>query len=637
MSLHKTITDSRYISGVLKKTIFLGTEFFSKGGHCSFRIKQIDESSTRGLDSARRIRIVLSDPSFAGGKISGYGYCGDLRIEFCTIIDENQGVGSRAMEFPSEIRIIKARESARFSSNDFIGASYNVTFTSPNKVFVGVVKLQDHSPEGFGGVVEFNSHFDFSILIGSICSGKIRTSVGDVPLYGKIQWIKKNLDGKINFGASRPIYVSEKKNSRAERVHATLHVSCISPLNSRQTHYFVVENISHTGALLKPDHPSAIRWFIPELTFYLGSPKILAKVVGYYDGRIRVSFIGAEIKELIKLSKIVARLRFPSFQHYSPDGIDLVDLMTSSGAMSSSTATISAPVMERFLRDNRSLDQDTPWLFKWYDVDEMENLRGTSLICYYGDNSWYIGGIAGHIDSDLRMKESFIPAQMTHFREFVKEYCLDHVLLFNWTCEHPCWTDWDKRLDELKHVNLARRYLGWKIFFKPVDKLIVECITHGLTSSEFERIKNLKEWDSGIKDIFELAVKRAQGIASDPLWDNDSKQSSVRNILKCCDYDGGVVVISSTVYPDAVHGAGIVNFPLVFFIGDIPKPTDLGLNGIVCSFLNSESIQATGFYLFWYKGGYESFPIKIDGDYSSAEKVIWSAGSYHLLDLWVEK
>ena len=637
MSLQKTITDSRYISGVLKKTIFLGTEFFSMDGGCSFRIKQIDENSTRGVDSTRRIRIILSDPSFVGGKISGYGYCGDLRIEFCTIIEENHGVGSRVMEFPSEVRIIKARESARFSSNDFIGSSYNVTFTSQDKGFVGVVKLQDHSPEGFGGIVEFNSHFDFAILIGSFCSGKIRTVAGDVPLYGKIQWIKKSLDGKINFGASRPIYASEKKNTRAERVHATLQVSCISPLNSHQTHYFVVENISHTGALLKPDHPSAIRWFIPELTFYLGSPKILAKVVGYYDGRIRVNFVGAEIKELIKLSKIVARLRFPSFQHYSPDGIDLVDLMTASGSMSSSTASISAPLRERFIRDHRSLDQDTPWLFKWYDVDEMENLRGTSMICYYGDSSWYVGGIAGHIDSDISIKENFIPGQMAHFREFVKEYCINHILVFNWTCEHPSWREWDNRLDELKRDNLAARYLGWKLFFKPIDQLDIDRKTRELTNEELEKIKKLSGWDPGIRDFFERAVNRSRGNAIDPLWNSDSKQSSIRNILRCCDYNGGMVVISSTVYPDAVHASGAINFPLVFVIGNLPEPTDLDLNSLVCSFLNSESIQSTGFYLFWYMGGYEDFPIKMGGTYSSAEKIIWSAGSYHLLDIWVEK
>lgn len=385
-----------------------------------------------------------------------------------------QGV---TLRIPEEMLIIYKRKHYRFSAKNLQRNVTDVVIEIPNGTSkFGVLSIHDISSYGIGGELIVNG--SIKNIRGATIRGKFVQPEGAIPLIGTIIWAQEE-GGSSKHLTQFQVGISDKqvtiKNStpssdevdrrRYTRLTITFPIEVVSPLFPQTPCVLQLLDLSLLGMKGKLINNADRVVFRVGLEVSLCNPRLTMRVQAVLGNIVSFRILPSSLVEHIKLFNLKSSLGHQDLATGTPISSDLLQVYTSSGSVSSFLAK-SLSAFRSLLQQSASIYLTANWLLRWIQQTESGLIRAIVLTVPYGDHVWYNGGLASHLDPELRMSVDFLPRYYLALREFFSSLGSSEYLLFNWFTDNPRWPEWDKNLDMQKKNKLLLRFKGDIIYFE---------------------------------------------------------------------------------------------------------------------------------------------------------------------------
>lgn len=656
---HKILTEPRLIAGYLRDAVFQNRSFFLKSDYYAFNanLHAITESSARDKSSDRFLAFtIVSDIDSV--TLSQVGIGSDLYIAVALdrlMLKFNSKISSVlgktiTVTMPTEAKAIIARKNYRFQAHYLAPQSCAVIIKNlDNSKFFGKFAISDISSTGFGGtlILGQNQKVDRRACI----SGKLLQQAGSIIIDGRISWIKEvssELEQRFRIGIENLPQAKEhdsadsvERDRRSKpRLRAEFLIEVISPLFPKSPSSLQVEDISLQGLRARFINIADATLFRPGLEVLMTSPKLRLRVIQMSSFSVTFCVLRSALEEHIKLFNLHSFMSERDLALKTPVASDLSQVYTTSGSFSTELARVLSANSSHLLSANAAKSSDSLWYLRWLQQSDEGRIKAVILTSPYSDHVWYLGGLAGHLDEELKMDRDFVARYFKALHNFLDSLDSNEYLFFNWFKSNTHWDDWEAFLGKQQQRDDFFRFDGDIVYIRGQSQLNplsneqaewslipqgsiskVESILNNIERQDLRRLfiaLGLNPFTFGAPTVAELLVR--------------SGHYFFRKFYELQMGDCFIVAMISA-FPDYTFLNGIVNYPLVYASRQL---TIQELDYVANKLLEMCAMSGVEMPAFFLTSAGKS-QVQRQSTNLQIREIVWTFGTQEALSYWLNK
>lgn len=592
----KVLNNTRLIAGYLRDAALSNNPFILtvKNQEILANLIHIEENSARGKDEKRRIHLQVvgvknvkketyqnieaEEIFFNKSEVSCRIAWDRNLIKFNTTLiywEEDNIV----IESPNIAGIISSRKKYRFNVNGLTVRSSLVSILKNSNTFCfSYFRIEDISSDGVGGVLESDYELpDLPLYV----NGKLRQDVGEIQLSGqiiRIERLEKSYHSKFRYkvGIKNNTVLMKDNSSNekriAKRISVNIPIEVKSPVNDKINITLEVKDLSYSGISAQLFNNADVVMFKVGMRVLMLSPELQLKVVSVDENIIRFKVLPSYLSEHIQLFNLKSKIGERDLAIKTPIPEDILQVYSVSGSLSSGLIKNIRLYRENILNSLETNTHTKPWFLRWMQQSDNGRIKSIIMTVPYGENLWYCGGAAGHLDPSLKTSADFFSRYFNANIDFFKTLSSNEYIAFNWFLDNERWDDWESDLSEQKQDRGFFRFDGDIIYFKEstlssndID-LTRNVLVDEIKQGQFNKInnslacinhKNLKQFVGQL------------GLNTYSFGGNSVKdilQYSSKDFNRKCYYikieEAEIITVISN-YPSYCSPNGILNYPFV--------------------------------------------------------------------------
>lgn len=462
----KTLTDQRVIAGLFREALFQSRKIRVKTSSLDAEalITDLIEANTRDKEIERKVGITFRT-SQSMTEIPD----AELTVAFPKfLLKLKQSLtkwpdGQYGFSIPSEVGLENNRSETRNQQFSLRGDSSPAYIRSQGLHIEGRFEIEDYSSSGYGGILKLSPLFP--LQTGSTIKCEIHNKSGSLKVDGKIvRWEIVEEPESVNQDRSYRIGIESVKslssNSKSEptpeiperrrhkRLQTELTITLTSPINPSYPIDLKTENSSIVGFAGRIKDAS-LRTLLPAgISVQLFDKTLRAELVSTFDDLFRFEIIeGTNDDRLWWLKKLTLDTH-DSVSVGSTEGEEIMRLFCEAGAVATPYLQIQKRFADHYESDFTGSTLDEPWIHKWIERTPDGEIKGHISAVKFGDNSWFIGDIAGSTVTERKISSNFIPSFFSNFLDVTNQMSPSPRLMITWSENHPYWAEYQKNLLE---------------------------------------------------------------------------------------------------------------------------------------------------------------------------------------------
>lgn len=659
METNKLLTDQRQIAGYLRDALFHCSAFVIHIGDRTYgaTLVNITEQSARDKTCERSLlfdlapgNTFLADCSLSREHAEFSVALDRLLLSFkATIIDSTSG--TLTVSLPVEAKTVTSRKTHRFKSENLSPRICNIAVAAEDgQRLFGTFEILDVSSDGLGGVLTVSRA---TIPTGKLrISGKLLQENGAISIDGVISRssplssTSKGSRYKIGIKNSAttddaPEHPAQEKERRTRtRQRADFPIEVISPLFPKNSAVLQLEDISLAGLRARFLNLADSSLFRPGLEVTLVSPRLRLLVKTVTSKHATFEVLRSALDEHIKLFNQQSFLSHRDLASGTNISSDVAQVYTTSGSFSTSLARSLSANRDYIFQSVPHQSFQVQWFLRWLQQAQDGRIRAAFLSAPYSDHVWYVGGLAGHIDSELKMSADFVPRFFRGLDTFFESLGTQEYFFINWFKTNSWWSGWETWLATQSESIDSFRFSGDIAYLQNLSNITCE-------ESTSPRIKTLRQNDvAGIEEalasIASPSIRRLFGALG--LGAFGSRFAATSELLERAGHhfsrsfhsmslkNCSILIMLST-FPSNVFPNGILNYPFVYASRQLTEKELELLIYRLCDLSVQTGLECPAFFL------------TVDGAASalrdtpslSLKEVVWTFGSSRMLSYWKDK
>lgn len=465
------LENSKLIAGFFREALFFSRNIFieSTGYTGEARIVEIVEPSARTKSDERYLMakpVFNTQRNHFGAPFEAKFKC--VFPQFVAIWNGEVACDQEdvfKIRIPQKLAVSNNRESLRFSPANNTEIKAIVSVTSGGIHSEGRFVLEDISMTGVGGVLTIPA--GISVRSDTRVTGVAATANGTIRIDGVVTQVTvlteptgydseyvcrigvdmQGSAGNMGGAAAEKFSVRDSERRKARRVISGFELIIRSPLNPNHIIRVQVQNVSIGG------FAGTLRDSVDQCLVPLGcgvtieGTSLVGEVVAFSEGVFRLQFISGVSADRVKWLRRISYYENERTAITSGVGLDLINLFCESGAVASGFLKVQHKNSEDILFGMAGESGEEPYIHRWIERLPDGETCGHIAAVQWGDASWFIGDIAGSVETERKISREFI-------EKFFHSFC-DAALLMTpcpkmiiaWNEGHPYWRQFERNLD----------------------------------------------------------------------------------------------------------------------------------------------------------------------------------------------